>query len=107
MPLTVDQLVDRFADLNVALDNALWDSLGQSDYSKAKNLVYDIRDIDKELRARGQDARLALTQLYHHRNIQVRLMAAKLTLGIAPAEARKIIEDISQSKIYRGLATRE
>jgi hypothetical protein len=27
-------------------------------------------------------------------------MAAKLTLGVAPTEARKLIEDISQSKIY-------
>jgi hypothetical protein len=98
--LTVDQLAERFAKLNVALDNAQWDALGQSDYSKVKSLIYAIRDIDEELRLRGRDARLALIILYNHQNIQVRLMAAKLTLGVAPTEARKLIEDISQSKIY-------
>ena len=98
--LTVDQLVDRFSDLNVALDDAQWDALGQSNYSKVKSLIYSIRDVDEELRARGRDARLALTRLYESRNVQVRLMAAKLTLGIVPVEARRVIEQISASKIY-------
>jgi hypothetical protein len=98
--MTIDKLIDRFVELNETLDNAKWDALGQSDYSKVNGLIYGIRDIDQELRARGRDARLALMQLYHHRNIQVRLMAAKMTLGVAPTEARKLIEQISQSKIY-------
>lgn len=98
--LSVDQLVDRFEQLNVALDNARWDSLGRSDHSKVNSLIYSIRDIGEELRARGRDARLALTRLYANRNIQVRLMAAKMTLGVAPIEGRKIIEEIAASKIY-------
>jgi hypothetical protein len=53
--LAADQLADRFAELNVALDNAQWDALGQGDYSKVKSLIYDIRDIDEELRARGRE----------------------------------------------------
>ena len=98
--LSIDQLVDRFEELNIALDNAQWDSLGKSDYSKVNRLVYSIRDIGEELRARGREARLALTRLSTNRNIQVRLMAAKMTLGVAPIEGRKIIEEIAASKIY-------
>jgi len=98
--LSVDQLVDRFEELNVALDNARWDALGKSDHSKVNRLIYSIRDVGEELRARGREARLALTRLYTNRNMQVRLMAAKMTLGVAPVEGRKIIEEIAASKIY-------
>jgi hypothetical protein len=94
--LSVDQLVDRFEELNVALDNARWDALGKSDHSKVNRLIYSIRDVGEELRARGREARLALTRLYTNRNIQVRLMAAKMTLGVAPVEGR----EIAASKIY-------
>lgn len=59
-----------------------------------------VDEVDQELRSRGLNARLALRRLYNHHNIQVRLKAAKRTLGVAPAEARKLIEDISQSGFY-------
>ena len=53
--------------------------------------------VDKELRARDPEARLTLLRLYEHTNIQVRLQAAKWTLGIAPSAARKVIESVSES----------
>lgn len=53
--------------------------------------------IDKELRKRGRDARLALLKLYHHPNMQVRLWAATLTLAVAPIEAREVIDAIARS----------
>ncbi|HEV7911755.1 MAG TPA: DUF2019 domain-containing protein [Methylocella sp.] len=53
---------------------------------------------EKELRRRGLEARLALLRLYDHPNIQVRLKAAKRTLGVAPEAARKVIQAIYDSK---------
>ncbi len=90
--LTIDQLVDRFAEIAIAQGKAgddlvgrLWDSNGEdTDTSEIDRLFGDMKAIDEELRKRGRDARLALTQLFDHRNIQVRLSAAKLTLGVTP-----------------------
>jgi hypothetical protein len=41
-------------------------------------------DVDQELRRRGLKARLALLKLFDHSNMQVRLEAAKCSLGVAP-----------------------
>lgn len=106
--LSTDQLLNRFTEIGIAQERAidnltlrLWDSQGEDqDTSEIDRLFVDMKAIDEELRKRGRHARLALTQLFNHRNIQVRLSAAKLTLGVAPLEARKVIEEISQSKIY-------
>lgn len=94
--LNIDELVERFAELGIAQDDALW----ESKYAEFNRLYSLMDDIDHELRARGLNARLALVRLYKHRNIQVRLKAAKRTLGVAPIEARKLIEDISKSGFY-------
>jgi hypothetical protein len=64
---------------------------------KFNGLFRQMRDVDMELRTRGKDARLVLLRLYDHPNLQVRLQAAKGTLGVAPVEARRVIEAISQS----------
>lgn len=91
--MTVDQLVDRFAEIGIAQDQAL---LGGA-IRELKRLFNQMRAVDEELRARGQQARLALVRLYDHPNIQVRLQAARKTLGIAPVAARKVVEEISES----------
>lgn len=91
--MTVDQLVDRFAEIGIAQDQAL---LGGAT-GAFKRLFDQMRAVDEELRARGQQARLALVRLYDHPNIQVRLQAARKTLGIAPVAARKVIEEVSES----------
>ena len=54
-------------------------------------------DINTELKRRGSQARLALTRLYDHPDIQVRLQAAKSTRAVAPVEARRVIEAIARS----------
>jgi hypothetical protein len=91
--MTVDELVDRFAKIGMAQDGALLDD----EIGKVNRLMHQLRELDMELRARGKEARLALLRLYDHPNMQVRLNAAKLTLGVAPVEARKIIEAVKQS----------
>lgn len=106
--MSIDQLVDRFAEIAIAQEKAgdaltteLWVSNGEkADLSEVNRLYDEMKEIDKELRSRGRVARLALTRLYENRNMQVRLMAAKLTLGVAPVEARRVIEQISGSKFY-------
>jgi hypothetical protein len=98
--MTIEQLVDRFVEIGIAQNRALWDTLEENDNSEVSRLVFEMKDVNDELRARGRDARLALTRLYENRNMQVRLMAATLTLGVAPVEARRVIEQISASKIY-------
>ncbi|MGH6840677.1 MAG: DUF2019 domain-containing protein, partial [Methylocella sp.] len=45
-------------------------------------------------------AQLALLRLFDHPNMQVRLKAAKRTLGVAPEEARQVIESISESNWF-------
>jgi hypothetical protein len=91
--VSADQLVDRFAEIGIAQYQAL---LGGA--TREFSQLYGQMDaIDKELRARGKEARLALVRLYDHPNIQVRLQAASFTLGIAPAVARKVIEDVKKS----------
>ncbi len=64
------------------------------------NRLYDQMDeIDRELRSRGFDARAALSRLFAHPNIQVRLQAAKFSLGVEPAKAYQVIKNISESNL--------
>jgi hypothetical protein len=94
--MTVDQLVERFAEIGIAQDDALWDGK----YAKFNRLFDRMNEVDLELRARGMDARRALLRLYGHRNIQVRLKAAVRTLAVAPDVARQALQTIADSKFY-------
>jgi Domain of unknown function (DUF2019) len=93
---TVDQLVERFAEIGIAQDQALL----YNEIGKFNKLYWQMKDVDIEVRARGIDARSALQRLYDHPNMQVRLQAAKRTLGVAPEAARKVIQAIYESKWY-------
>ncbi|MGO9007601.1 MAG: DUF2019 domain-containing protein [Beijerinckiaceae bacterium] len=90
---TVDDLVDRFAEICVAQRRA---SL-RDNIQKLIALTWEMKDVYDELKERGRDAHLALTKLYDHPNIQVRLQAARLTAEVAPASARQVLEAISRS----------
>jgi hypothetical protein len=104
--LSDDKLVQRFAEICVKQDEALLDTVCNEVDSPAFdkaisrfNDLFDImKDIDDELRKRGLSSRLALTKLYTHSNLQVRLQAARLTLAIAPTDAKQVIEAIVESK---------
>lgn len=93
--LTEEQLVERFAAIGVAQDDALWDY----DKKKYARLFAQMQDIKKHLDQRFGDQR-ALLALYSHPNVQVRLMAAKATLAAAPEQARSAIEAIAESHLY-------
>jgi cytochrome c oxidase assembly protein Cox11 len=91
--LSVEQLVQLFADLSVQQDMAMMAML-QGDTNK---LYWKIKAVGDELKARPGDQRSALLPLYIHKNMQVRLKAALATLAIAPKEARAQLEAIRKS----------
>lgn len=93
---SVGELVDRFAAVQVAQFEAEL----QSDIGKQNDCVRQAMAVADELKRRPGDQRSALTPLYEHPNVQVRLMAAKLTLAVAPTAAREIIQAIADSRRY-------
>jgi hypothetical protein len=93
---TVAELVDRFATICVAQNDALF--LHQ--ISKFNRLYDQMAAITEELKSRSGDQRRALIALHDHRDIQVRLQAARMTLAVAPQESRRVIEAIAASKWY-------
>jgi hypothetical protein len=94
--LTIDQLVDRFADIGIAQDQALL----YDQHQKFKRLFREMNEVDQELRNRGLEARLALLRLYDHPSMQVRVKAAIRTLAVAPAAARRALQQIKESHCY-------
>jgi uncharacterized protein DUF2019 len=91
--LSVADLVKRFAEIGIEDDNAE----KVNDIPKRNNLRAKIFAIEVELKNRAGDQRSVLLALYKHPNMQVRLLAAKATLGVAPQEARQLIEWIAAS----------
>jgi hypothetical protein len=94
MRLSVDELVDKFAEISIAQSEALlWDEIGRF------NSLYQQMDrVGNELKSREGDARSALMRLYGHPNFHVRLNAAKRTLAVAPEEAREELRAIKGSQ---------
>lgn len=91
---TAAGLVDRFAAVCIEQNNALF----EDDIKKFNGLFDRMMEIKNELKSRPGDQRKALLALFNHRNIQVRLQAARLTLAVAPEEARRAIQAIVDSK---------
>ncbi len=91
--MTIDQIIEEFARIGIEQDDAEI----EGNTSRYNKLYRRIVLIDQELRARGPEARKALSQLYNHPNIQVRLNAATRTLGVLPAEARALLERIRKA----------
>jgi hypothetical protein len=92
--MTVEQLVNRFADIGVAQDAALL----ENDVAKYNRLYDQMEAVEHELKSRAGDQRQALLPLYGHQNVQVRLASAKATLAIAPKAARAVLRAIKESK---------
>lgn len=102
--MTVDQLVDHFAETAVEQEQAILGSITADDdperpeaVKRMQELYWELARVDQELRTRGRQARLALMKLYDHENAQVNLEAAHYTLGVAPEVARNRIQEIADS----------
>jgi hypothetical protein len=91
--MPVEALVDRFAALAMAQDEAILDD----DIGEVNRLFAKIEAVKTELKTRPGDQRTALIRLYEHPNLQVRLKAAKATLAVAPERARKLLDAIANS----------
>lgn len=94
--IETNDLVRRFAEITREQDKALL--TGQT--AKFNRLFADMKAVHDELKGRPGDQRRALMRLYEFPNMQVRLQAAKLTLAVAPAEARSQLQAIADSKWF-------
>ena len=91
--MTTEQLVQTFADMAVQQDVALLSRM-----QRVVNKIYwKLEAVENELKSRPGDQRSAPLPLYNHRNMQVRVKAAKATLAIAPEAARAQLEAIRAS----------
>jgi hypothetical protein len=92
--MTVAELIQRFAAIGVEQDGAL----RADDIQRYNRLCLQMKAIDDELKSRPGDQRRSLLALYDHPNMQVRLMAAKLTLAVAPEAARRMLQLIYEQR---------
>lgn len=90
--MSVPALIERFTTLGLGQYQA------EDDIAKKNKLLREMWKVTDELQGRPGDQRSALLDLFAHPNAQVRLMAARLTLAIAPAAARDILQAIKDSK---------
>lgn len=111
--LDVAGLVQRFMETAERLGHVMFelvspmDMPGREEYeAEATRLQDDLEIIDKELRSRGREARLALLPLYDHPSVEVQLSAAQSTLGVAPELARAKLEDIAKINWSQGYSAR-
>ena len=93
--LTSQELAQRYVEIGLAQDEALL----MDEYGKFNRLFKNMRVVEEELRSRESDQRRVLLSFLTHPNEQVRLNAAKATLGIAPAEARRTLELLARMSV--------
>jgi hypothetical protein len=91
---TVEQLAKRFVDLALIQYDADLDG----NIKKYNAHFRKMAEVTEELKRRPGDQRTALLSLYQHPNPEVRLMAAKNTLAVAPTAARRLLETLAKSK---------
>ena len=89
--MSTAELVELFEKNAFEQDDAIF----REQISKFNKLYPQMLSIRAELSGCG--SRASLTQLYEHKNMQVRLQAAMATLIVAPGEARQLIEAISKT----------
>jgi hypothetical protein len=90
--LSTDELVDLFEQNAIEQDRVIF----KEQISKYKEVFGESDAIYAEFQKRGHDALRALMRLYKNPNMQVRLQAARLTIGVAPTEARSVLENIAR-----------
>jgi hypothetical protein len=90
-----EELIQLFASYCIEQDNALL----KDQIARFNQLYNKMAATAAELKSRVPDARVRLVSLFDHPNTQVRLQAARMSLAVAPKEARDVIEVIAKSKV--------
>ena len=91
--MTIDELVEKFVELGI--DQDLAEVQGQ--IAKYNRFFKEMMEVERELKSRDGDQRRQLMQLYGHSNLHVWVQAAKMTLAVAPTEAREQLEIMARS----------
>ncbi|WP_398479012.1 DUF2019 domain-containing protein [Tardiphaga sp.] len=91
--MTSAELIERFVEVTIGQDEA--ELRGQ--IAKYNRLFKIMMDVTNELKSRSGDQRTELLTLYDHANLHVRVQVAKLTLAVAPKEARALLEVLAAS----------
>jgi hypothetical protein len=95
--MSVAELVEKF--VSIALGQ--FQAERHDEFGKYNRLYKEMIAVEQELKSRPSDQRKALITLLEHSNPQVRLMAAKATLALAPIAARQTLQDILDRKQFR------
>ncbi len=93
--LSTAELVRRFATIGIEQDEAMREG-AYGNTKRYNRLCLQMEAVENELKGRPGDQRGELLVLYNHPNMQVRLMAAKLTLAVAPEAARSMLQQIEK-----------
>jgi len=94
--VTTEDLVERFVRIALDQDKAVL----RGDNAKYSRLFWQMDAIKEELKKRPGDQRRALIALFNHPNVQVRLKSAIATLAVTPEPARRLLQDIADSRDY-------
>jgi hypothetical protein len=92
--LKTPQLIEEFKNLAHRMGLAVLDS----ETTLFNRMFPKMQAIDRELRSRGREARVALSPLLESEDRFVRYYAAKYLLGLFPDRARLVIEEIARFK---------
>jgi hypothetical protein len=91
--MTLQELIDLFAQNGIEQDRVI----RRGEAPKFTDIFYAMGAIDAELTRRGPHAKMSLSELYDHPNMQVRLQAAKVARDVDPVNARQVLETIAKS----------
>jgi hypothetical protein len=96
--MSLDELMERFEEICLVEYEAGFD-LSDEGTLKINECRSSLWAVNAELKARGRDARLKLTQFFNHYSHEVRLMAAELSYEVAPAPARRCLEELTKMQL--------
>ncbi len=94
--MDVEQLAALFVTCALEQDQAM----REDDNTKFRRLYRQMDEVKTELKGRPGDQRRVLIPLLGHPNAQVRLKSAIATLALAPAEAKRTLQVISDRREY-------
>lgn len=77
-----------------------YDAMEREELARVNRLVWQIHDLETELKSRPGDQRYVLKELFGHPNMQVRLSAARANLAVDYASARRELQAIVDSQWF-------